>query len=160
MCVDLSDYNRYLNQIWCTLSTRPNGQININWKSKMVAAAILNFGKMSITLDILHQIIWEEASLPCGDDHLTKIRNRKLIRETSSNEHKCVYLSDYRRYLNQIYIELKHHTINMTECSNCTRLENPRWWRPPSWISENVSNFELDRAICAKFGGQIHHGHA
>jgi len=29
-----------------------------------------------------------------------------------------------------------------------------------SWISENVNNSELDRAICAKFGGQIHHGHA
>jgi len=37
--------------------------------------------------------------------HLIKSRNRKLIRETSSNErleHKCVDLSDYRRYLNQI----------------------------------------------------------
>jgi len=36
---------------------------------------------------------------------MTKIRNRKLIRETSSNErleHKCVDLSDYNRYLNQV----------------------------------------------------------
>jgi len=33
-------------------------------------------------------------------------------------------------------------------------------WRPPSWISENVNSFELDRAICAKFGGPMHHGHA
>ena len=24
---------------------------------------------------------------------------------------------------------------------------------------ENVNNSELDRAICAKFGGQMHHGH-
>jgi len=31
------------------LSTFRNGQIQINWKSKMAAAAILNFGKMSIT---------------------------------------------------------------------------------------------------------------
>ena len=38
-------------------------------------------------------------------------------------------------------------------------LENPRWWRPPSWITENVDNSELDRVICAKFGGQVHHGH-
>jgi len=59
----------------------------------------------------------------------------------------------------KFYIELKHHTINMTECSKFTWLENPRWWWPPSWISENV-NSELDRAICAKFGGQMHHGHA
>ena len=36
---------------------------------------------------------------------MTKSRNRKLIRETSSNErleYKYVDLSDYRRYLNQI----------------------------------------------------------
>jgi len=50
-------------------------------------AAILNFAKMSITLDmdkdILHQIIWEDASRPCGDDHVTNSQNRKLIRVTS-----------------------------------------------------------------------------
>ena len=34
-----------------TLSTRQNDQIHINWKSKMAAAAILNFGKMAITPD-------------------------------------------------------------------------------------------------------------
>jgi len=76
----------------------------------MAAAAILNFGKMSITMDWIlyshkHQILWEDAPRPYGDDHLTKSRNRMLIRETSSNErleHKCVDLSDYRRYLNQI----------------------------------------------------------
>jgi len=33
------------------------------------------------------------------------------------------------------------------------------WWRPPSWISQNVNNSELDRAVCAKFGWQMHHGH-
>jgi len=32
--------------------------------------------------------------------------------------------------------------------------------RPPSWISEKVNNSELERAICTKFGGQMHHGHA
>ena len=75
----------------------------------MAAAASLNFEKnvnnFGLDKDILHQIIWEDASLPCGDDHLTKSGNRKLIRETSSNErleHECVDLSDYRRYLNQI----------------------------------------------------------
>jgi len=50
MCVDLSDYNRYLNQIRYRTQI-PHYQhagvakININWKSKMAAAAILNFGK-------------------------------------------------------------------------------------------------------------------
>jgi len=27
-------------------------------------------------------------------------------------------------------------------------------------ISENVSNSEFDRAICTKFGGEMHFGHA
>jgi len=51
------------------------------------------------------EIIWEDAPQPCGDDHVTKSRNRKLIRVTSSSErlgHKCVDLSDYNKYLNQI----------------------------------------------------------
>jgi len=53
----------------------------------------------------MYHILWEDAPRPCGDDHMTKSRNRKLIRETSSNkrlEHTCVDLSDYNRYLNQI----------------------------------------------------------
>jgi len=78
-------------------------------KSKMAAADIFNLGKMSITADwikILHQILWEDAPQPCGDDHVTKSRNRTLICVTSSNERlkdKCVDLSDYNRYLNQIW---------------------------------------------------------
>jgi len=62
-----------------------------------------NFG---LYKDILHQIIWEDAPRPCGYDHVTKSRNRKLIRVTSSNEclkHMCVDLSDYNIYLNQIW---------------------------------------------------------
>jgi len=134
-------------------------------KSKMAAAAIFNFGKISITdwIKIYAPNFMGQCITAMQRWHVTKIRNRKLIRETSSNErleHKCVDLSDYRRYLNQIYKELKYHTINMTECSKFTWLENPRWWRPPSWISDNVNNSELDRAICEKFGGQMHHGHA
>jgi len=112
-CVDLSDYRRYLNQILYRAQAphyEHDGmyQMYTTWKSKMVAAAILNFGNMSITWTgyrYLHQILWEDAQRPCGYDHLTKSRNRKLIHETSSNEpleHKCVNLSDYRRYLNQI----------------------------------------------------------
>ena len=70
----------------------------------MAAAAILNFGKMSITLDwlkdILHQIIWEDAAGRRGDDHVTKSQNRKSISVTSSNKglkQMCVDLSDYNR---------------------------------------------------------------
>jgi len=68
----------------------------------MAAAAIFNFQKnvnnFGLDKDILKKIIWEDAPWPCGYDHVTKIRNRKLIRVTSPNEglkHMCVDLSDY-----------------------------------------------------------------
>jgi len=75
----------------------------------MAAAAILNFGKMSnfgLDKDIFEKIIWEDASRPCGDDHVTKSRNRKLIRVTLSTKglkHMCVDLGDYNRHFNQIW---------------------------------------------------------
>jgi len=64
--------------------------------------------KISITPD------WIKISAPnfmgrrtkARDDHVTKSSNRKLIRVTSSNEglkHMCVDLSDYNKYLNQIW---------------------------------------------------------
>jgi len=58
----------------------------------MKAAAILNFGKnvnnSGLDKDIctIKIILCEDASRPCGDDRMTKSRNRKLIRVTSSNE--------------------------------------------------------------------------
>ena len=64
-----------------------------------------NVNNFGLDTDILHQIKWEDASWPCGDDHVTKSRNRKLIRVTLSNEglkHMCVDLSDYNIYLNQL----------------------------------------------------------
>ena len=94
---------------------------------------------------------------------MTKSRNRKLIRVTSSNKglkHMCVDLSDYNRYLNQIWYRTQITHYQHARMAKFTETENPRWRRSPSWISENVNNSELDRAICAKFGGQMHHGHA
>ena len=80
-------------------------------KSKMAAAAIFNFGKMSITSDWIKNICtkfyWKihhgHAEMTT---YVTKSRNWKLIRVTSSNEsqkHKCVDLSDCNMYLNQIW---------------------------------------------------------
>ena len=69
-----------------------------------------NVNNFGLDKDILHQIIWEDASRRRGDDHVTKSRNRKLIRVTSSNEclkHMCVDLSDYNRYLNQIWYRIQ-----------------------------------------------------
>ena len=93
----------------------------------MAAAAILNFGKnidnFGLDKDILHQIIWEDATRPCGDDHVTKRRNRKFIRVTSSNEglkHTCVDLSDYNRYLTQIWYRTQiphYHHAGMAKCT-------------------------------------------
>jgi len=76
----------------------------------MAAATIFNFEKnvnnFGLDKDILKKIIWEDAPQPCGDNHVTKSRNRKLIRVKSSNKglkHMCVDVSDYNIYLNQIW---------------------------------------------------------
>jgi len=37
---------------------------------------------------------------------------------------------------------------------------NSRWRRPPSLISEKINNSGLDKDICTKFDGKMHHGHA
>ena len=59
-----------------------------------------NVNNFGLDKAILHQIIWEDAPRRRGDDHVTKSRNRKLIRETSSNKclkHTCIDLSNYNR---------------------------------------------------------------
>ena len=45
-----------------------------------------NVNNFGLGKDISHQIIWEDAPRRRGDDNVTKSRNRKLIRVTSSNE--------------------------------------------------------------------------
>ena len=77
-----------------------------------------NVNNFGLNKDILHQIIWEDAPRRRGDDHVSKSRNRKLIRVTSSNEglkHMCVDLSDYNRYYIHLYftkemVVVKTHT--------------------------------------------------
>jgi len=114
MCVDLSDYNIYLNQIWYRTQIphyQHAGMANSHkLKIQDGGGRHLEFRKnvnsFGLDKDILHQIIWEDASRPCGDDYVTKTRNRKLIRVTSSTKglkHMCVDLGDYNRYLNQIW---------------------------------------------------------
>ena len=73
-----------------------------------------NVNNFGLDTDILHQIKWEDASWPCGDDHVTKSRNRKLIRVTSSNDCLCVDLSDYNIWT-KFGTEHKYHTINTLE---------------------------------------------
>ena len=87
----------------------------------MAAAAILNFGKMSITLawiKISYIKLYGKMHHDDAEMTTTKSRNRKEIRVTSSNEclmHMCVDLSDYNRYLNQICTEHKYCPINTPE---------------------------------------------
>jgi len=98
-----------------------------------------NVNNFGLDKDISHQIIWEDASRLCGDDHMIKSRNRKLIRVTSSNEclkHMCVDLSDYNRYLNQIWHRTQIPYYQHVGMAKFIKTENPRWRRPPSWISE------------------------
>jgi len=97
-----------------------------------------NVNNFGLDTYIYNKFLWEDASRPCGDDHLTKSQNRKLIRETSSNEHKCVDLSDYRRYLNQILY----------------RAQAPRYWHDgmfqlyTTWKSKMVAAAGLDFGKC------------
>jgi len=114
ICVDLSDYNRYLDQIWYRTQIPHYQHAGMAKFTKQkiedgdgrhveFRKNVNNFG---LDKNILDQIIWENAPRRRGDDHVTKSRNRKLIRVTSSNEnlkHMCVDLSDYNRYLNQIW---------------------------------------------------------
>jgi len=119
MCVDINDYNKYLNKIWhrtqiphyqhagmakfTQVKIQDGGGRHLEFRKN-----VNNFG---LDKDILHQIIWEDASLPCGDDHVTKSRNRELIRVTSSTKGlkhiMCVDLGDYNRYLNQIWYRIQ-----------------------------------------------------
>ena len=79
-------------------------------KSKMAGAAIFNFWKMSVTPDwikIYVPILMGRCITVMRRCSLTKSRNRKLIRVTSSNEglkHMCVDLSDYHHRLLRIFI--------------------------------------------------------
>ena len=84
----------------------------------------------------MHQILCEDASRPCGDDHVTKGRNWKLIPVTSSNErlkHKCVDLSYYNRYLNQIWYRSQiSHCLHAGMVKFTTSKYRCRL--PPFWI--------------------------
>ena len=79
MCVDLSDYNRYLNLIWHRYHTINTPEWPNSHKLKIQDGGgrhlefrknVNNFG---LDKDIMHHIIWEDASQPCGDDHMTKM---------------------------------------------------------------------------------------
>jgi len=100
---------------------------------------------------------------PCGDDHVTKGRNRKLIPVTSSNErlkHKCVDLSNHCVFFTQFGTEHKCHTINMSEWPNSHILKIQDGGGRHLEFRKIVNNSGLDKDICTKFYVKMHHGHA
>jgi len=90
----------------------------------------------------LHPIIWEDAPRRRRDDHVTKRRNRKLIRVTSSNEglkHMCVDL--------KFGTEHKYHTTNTPEWPNSHKLKIQDGGGRHLEFRKNVNNFGLDKDI-------------
>jgi len=91
------------------LSRRRNGQIHIIWKSKMAAADILNFGKISITSDcikiyspnFMRRCIMVMRRWPRDQMSKPEVNSRDVINKRL--KHKCVDLIGYSGYLNQIW---------------------------------------------------------
>ena len=134
----------------------------------MAAAAILNFGKKSITL---HWIkisclkLYGKMHNGDADDHVTKSQNRKLILVTSSYEvlkHMCIELSDYNRYLNKIWHRTQIPHDQHAEMPKFILTENPSLDGSGRHLEfqRNVNNSGLDTDIHTKFYGKMHHGHA
>ena len=125
-----------------------------------------NVNNFGLEKDILHQIVWKDASRRRGDGHVTKILNQKLIRVTSSNEvlkQMCVDLSDYNRYLNQISYRTQIPHYQHAGMAKFTQTENRRWRRPPSWISDvGKMSITLDwiKIYCIILYGKMHHDDA
>jgi len=111
----------------------------------------------------MHQILWEDA---CGDDHVTKSRNRKLIRVSvwrhqinvrSISASTSVTITDI---WTKFGTEHKYHTINTLEWPNSHKLKIQDGGGRYLEFRKNVNNSRLDKDICTKFYGMMHHGHA
>ena len=61
------------------------------------------------------------------------VNSRDVIKWMSETK---VDLSDYNRYLNQIWYITQIPHYQHTGMAKFTFFRNPRWRRPPSWISE------------------------
>ena len=98
-------------------------------KSKMAAAAIFNFGKMSLTphwIKISAQNFTERCITAMRKmTTWPKVANRKLIRMTSSNERQNISASismTSADILTQFGTEHKYHTVNTPEWPNSHNL--------------------------------------
>jgi len=128
-------------------------------KWKMAAAAIFN----SLTSGKCHCTKFY-GKMQRGYDHVTKNWNRKLIHVTSSNEiqkHKCVDLSDYTKYLNQIWYraQIPHYQYaGMAKFAHNLKIQDGDGRHFEFWKNDNYSG--QDKDICTKFYVKMRHGHA
>jgi len=71
-----------------------------------------------------------------------------------SGTHMCLDLSDYNRYLDQIWYRTQIPHYQHAGMAKFTQTKNLRWLR------KNVNNFGLDKDILIKLYGRMHHGDA
>ena len=122
-----------------------------------------NVNNFGLDKDILHQIIWEDASRPCEDDHVTKSRNRKLIRVTSLNEslkHICVDLSDCNRYLIQIWYRTQIPHYQHAGMAKFTQTKKKMAAAAILNFGKMSITSDWIKISCIKLYGKMHHGHA
>jgi len=134
-------------------------------KSKMAAAAILNFGKMSITPDwikisapnFMRRCITAVRRWSCDQKSKPEVRVT-VIKWTC--EHKCVDLSYYDRYLNHIWYraQIPHYQHARMVKFTWPEIQDGRGCHLE--FRKNVNNSGLDKDICTTFYGKMHHGHA
>jgi len=147
----------------------------------MAKGAILNFVTMVITPDwngyrYLHQILWQDAPRPRGDDHVNKSRNRKLIRVTWANEslkHKCfwnvgnigapyhVSKQHLNRSVNKILPRLSPYVFFEYSGAKKTLVTKNYWRAKMSYFVQHVAPYHVSELhlnssnIARNFGGLL-----
>ena len=108
-------------------------------------------------------IIFFLSQSSSGDDYVTKSQNRKSIHVTSSSEcqkHNSVDLSDYNRYLNQIWYRTQIPHYQHAGMAKFTYLKIQDGGRRHlgflGYVKRKMSNSGLDKDICIIFYGIMH----
>ena len=101
MCVDLSDYNRYLNQIWYRTQILPYQHAGMANSHKLKiqdgGGRHLGFRKMLITpnwIELFAQKLVGRCitSRPCGDETWLKVEMGTFLRDVIIMMNKDVYI--------------------------------------------------------------------
>jgi len=83
-----------------------------------------NVNNFGLDKDLLHQIICEDAPWPCGDDHVTKSRNQKLIRVSSTKSLKHMWLIFNRTRIKRTCKITMKSIINNTNETQWEQIQN------------------------------------